>query len=158
VPRPASGEPSGGCGSPVSRADAAASKAHVVSVASDLLGRLTTAGTYQRPPRAGWTGCDDLGGRVAYRVSGRIDAAPGTSDGILDEVRRTFHDAGFELTEVSTTPDPVTVQGEHDDVRVQLTGYAARPLVLLSLTGPCLDVGRADEDLLAESPERLDLR
>jgi hypothetical protein len=148
----------GGCGPPVSREDADASKAHVVGVSRDLLGRLAAVGTYKRSPRAAWSGCDDLGGHVAYRVSGRVDAMTGSPHAFLDEVRRTTDDAGFELTEVSTGTDPVTWQGEHDDVRVQLTGYAAQPLVLFSLTGPCLDVGASDEDLLAEAPERVDLR
>lgn len=148
----------GGCGPAASRTDADASKAHVITTSQHVLGRLAAVGTYKRSPRAAWSGCDDLGGQVAYRVSGRIDAAAGSPGGFLDEVRRTFHDVGFELTDVSTTADPVTLQGEHDDVRVQLTGYAAQPVVLVALTGPCLDVGDADEDLLAEPPERLDLR
>ena len=139
-------------------ADTASSKSRVVTVSRDLLGRLTAIGTYKRPPRAAWTGCDDLGGHVAYRVSGRFDAAAGSPDGFLAEVRRIVRDGGFELTEVSTSTDAVTWQGEHDDIRVQLTGYAAQPVVLLALTGPCLDVGDGDEDLLAEAPERLDLR
>ena len=139
-------------------ADTAGSKSRVVAVSRDLLGRLTAVGTYKPPPRAAWTGCDDLGGHVAYRVSGRLDAAAGSPDVFLAEVRRTVRDAGVELTEVSTSTDAVTWQGEHDDIRVQLTGYAAQPVVLLSLTGRCLDVGDADEELLAEAPERLDLR
>ncbi len=142
---------------PVGAGATAGSKAHVVAVSRDLLGRLTAAGTYQRPPRAAWSGCDDLGGHVAYRVSGRVDAAAGSPDGLFDEVRRLVRDAGVELTEVSTSTEVVTWQGEHDDVRVQLTGYPAQPVVLVALTGPCLDVGAADEDLLAEAPERLDL-
>ena len=85
-------------------------------------------------------------------------AATGSPDGFLDKVLRTVRDSGLELTEVSTGTDAVTWQGEGDDIRVQLTGYAAQPVVLLSLTGSCLDVGDADEDLLAEAPERLDLR
>ena len=137
--------------------DPSASKAHVMGVSRDLLDRLTSVGRYQRAPRAAWSGCDDLGGHVAFRVSGRIDAASGTPESLLDDVRRTFRTAGFELTEVSTAADPVTWQGEHDDVRVQLTGYAAQPVVLVALTGPCLDVGTADEDLLAEAPERIEL-
>ncbi len=139
-------------------ADTAGSKSRVVAVSRDLLGRLTAVGTYKRPPRAAWTGCDDLGGHVAYRVSCRVDAANGSPDGFLDVVRRTVRDAGLELTEVSTGTDAMTWQGEQDDIRVQLTGYAAQPVVLLVLTGPCLDVGDGDEDLLAEAPERLDLR
>ncbi len=138
--------------------DTAASKSRVVAVSRDLLGRLSAVGTYKRPPRAAWTGCDDLGGHVAYRVSGRLDAAAGSPDVFLAEVRRTVRDGGVELTEVSTSTDAVTWQGEDDDIRVQVTGYAAQPVVLLSLSGPCLDVGDADEDLLAEAPERLDLR
>ena len=137
--------------------DTAGSKSRVVAVSRDLLGRLTAVGTYKRPPRAAWTSCDDLGGHVAYRVSGRVDAAAGSPDVFLAEVRRTVRDGSFELTEVSTGTDAVTWQGERDDIRVQLTGYAAQPVVLLSLTGPCLDVGDGDEDLLAEAPERLDL-
>ncbi len=144
-------------GDPVDE-DTAGSKSRVVAVSRDLLGRLTAVGTYKRPPRAAWTGCDDLGGHLAYRVSGRLDAAAGSPDVFLAEVRRTVRDGGFELTAVSTSPDAVTWQGEDDDIRVQLTGYAAQPVVLLSLSGPCLDVGDADEDLLAEAPERLDLR
>ncbi len=138
--------------------DVASSKSRVVAVSRDLLDRLAAVGSYKRPPRAAWAGCDDLGGQVAYRVSGRLDAAAGSPDVFLAEVRRTVHDGGVELTQVSTSTDAVTWQGEHDDIRVQLTGYAAQPVVLLSLTGPCLDVGDADEDLLAEAPERLDLR
>jgi hypothetical protein len=147
----------GCCSAPVSAADVAGSKARVVEVSRGLLGRLAAVGTFKRAPRAAWSGCDDLGGQVSYRVSGRVDAAVGSSDEFLAEVRRTVRDAGFELTEVSTGSDPVTWQGERDDVRVQLTGYAAQPVVLLSLTGPCLDVGDVDEGLLAEAPERLDL-
>jgi hypothetical protein len=151
----------GGCGSTPVRAadaaDAASSKTHVVAVTRELLGRLAAVGAYRRPPRAAWSSCDDLGGKVAYRVSGRADARTGSPDGFLDAVRRSVGEAGFELTEVSTTADSATWQGEHDDVRVQLTGYAGQPAVLLSLTGPCLDVGDADEGLLAEAPERLDL-
>ena len=139
-------------------ADTTYSKSRVIAVSRDLLGRLTAVGTYKRPPRAGWTSCDDLGGQVAYRVSGRLDATAGSPDGFLDEVRRTVRDGGFELSEVSTSTDAVTWQGEHADIRVQLTGYAAQPVVLLALSGPCLDVGDADEDLLADAPERLDLR
>jgi hypothetical protein len=87
-----------------------------------------------------------------------LDAAAGSPDVFLAEVRRTVRDGGFELAEVSTSTDAVTWQGEHDDIRFQLTGYAAQPVVLLSLTGLCLDVGDADEDLLAEAPEPLTLR
>jgi len=147
----------GSAAAPVGADDAAGSKAHVVEVARDLLARLAAVGSYKRPPRAGWSGCDDLGGQVAYRVSGRLDAAPGAAGGFLDAVRRTVRDAGFELTEVSADADPVTWQGEHRDVRLQLSGYAAQPVVLLSLTGPCLDVGETDERLLGEPPERLDV-
>ena len=150
---PPSGDPVGEDGA----TDTAASKSRVVAVSRDLLGRLSAVGTYKRPPRAAWNGCDDLGGHVAYRLSGRLDAA-GSPDVFLAEVRRTVHDGGVELTQVSTSTDAVTWQGEDDDIRVQLTGYAAQPVVLLSLTGPCLAVGDADEDLLAEAPERLDLR
>lgn len=148
---------SGGGAMPVDATDVAGSKAHVVAVSRALLGRLTAVGSYQRPPRAAWTGCDDLGGHVAYRVSGRVDEAAGSPDRLLDEVRRVLRDTGVELTEVPTSTDAVTWQGEHDAVRVQLTGYAAQPVVLVSLTGSCLGVGAADEDLLAEAPERLDL-
>ena len=148
----------GGCAPAVDRpADPAGSKAHVTGVSRDLWERLAAVGTYKRAPRAAWSGCDDLGGHVAYRVSGRIDAPAGTSEGFLDAVRRTVGDAGFELAEASSTADPVTLQGEHADVRVQLTGYAAQPVVLVALTGPCLDVGDADEELLAEAPARIDL-
>src|SRR6476661_8655806 len=76
-------------------ADTASSKSRVVTVSRDLLGRLTAIGTYKRAPRAAWTGCDDLGGHVAYRVSGRVDAAAGSPDGFLAEVRRIVRDGGF---------------------------------------------------------------
>lgn len=146
----------GGCGSPaVSRAAASHSKGHVLAVSHDLLGRLSGTGTFTRPPRGGWSGCDDLGGHVAYRVSGRVDAPDGLPEGFLQAVRRSFAQGGVELTDVSTTADPVVLQGDRENVRVQLTGYAARPVVLLSLTGPCLDVGDADDDLVGEAPERL---
>ncbi len=145
----------GGCGSPADSRAAADSKGRVLAVSRDLLGRLSGTGTFTRPPRGGWSGCDDLGGHVAYRVSGRVDAPDGLPEGFLEAVRRPFVDGGVELTDVSTTADPVVLQGDRDDVRVQLTGYAARPVVLLSLTGPCLDVGDADDELVGEAPVRL---
>jgi hypothetical protein len=138
--------------------DVADGRARVLALSRDVLGRLAAVATYRRPPRAAWSACDDLGGQVAYRVSGRVDAAAGSDEGFLDEVLRVVRDAGVVLTEVSDGADAVTWQGERDDVRVQLTGYAAQPLVLVSLTGPCLDVGDADEELLNEPPERLDVR
>ncbi len=143
----------------MSRDDAARSKAHVLDVSRDLLARLTSVGSFAKPPRTSWSGCDDLGGSVAYRVSGRLDASDTSATVFLDAVRAQLGDAGVQLQDVSARgDDPTTVQGESGDVRVQVTGYPDRAIAVLSLIGPCLDVGDADESLLAEPPERLHLR
>ena len=140
----------------VSREDAGRAKAHVLAVSRDLLGGLASVGTFAKPPRAAWSGCDDLGGKVAYRVSGRLDGGAGSAPDVLDGVRDRLRDAGVQLRDVSARGDePTTLQGDSGDVQVQVTGYPDRPVVVLSLVGPCLDVGDADDALLAEPPERL---
>ena len=149
-----------GCGgADVSRPDAASAKTHVLALSHELLGALTSVGSFGKPPRAGWSGCDDLGGKVAYRVAGRIDPPHGLRDtGLLDAVRSRLAAHGARLRDVSGPGDvPRTLQGTINHVQVQVTGYPDRSSVLLSLVGPCLDVGHADHDLLAEPPERLDL-
>ena len=127
----------------------------MLAVARDLCGPLDQVGSFARPPRGAWSGCDDLGGQVAYRVSGRLDAPDGSSDGFLDSVRRRLADIGLELRAESAAADPVTLHGDRHDVLVRLTGYTGKAVVVLSLTGPCLDVGDSDDDLLAEPPVRL---
>ncbi len=134
--------------------EVADSRSHVLEVGRALLGGLTDLGAFPAPPRGAWAGCDDLGGKVAYRVSGRLDA--GVADGLVEAVRHRLSRAGVDL-DVARPGEPVTLQGEHDDVRVQVTGYAGRPVVLLVLLGPCLEVGAADDDLLAREPDRLAL-
>ena len=139
--------------------DAAVSQAHVLGVAADLLGRLASVGTFGTAPRGGWSGCDDLGGQVAYRVSGRIDARDRSADGFLAAAGRSLAGAGVHLHETAGGSGPATtLQGSRERVLVQLTGYAREPVVVVSLTGPCLEVGAADDDLLAEPPLRLTLR
>ena len=139
------------------RAQTAESKAHVRHLAGEVLGAAGGAGAYPKPPRGRWTSCDDLGGKVGYLVSARLDPAPGDDRPLLDEVRARLGDTGVTLRPVGAADgDPVTMQGDRDDVRVQVTGYVSRPLVLLELAGPCLDVGDLDADLLAEPPEAVD--
>lgn len=140
------------------REDAAAAKAQVLGVSGQLLGRLGDIGRYPKPPRGGWTGCDDLGGKVQYRVTGRLDAADRGSTQqprLADAVRAELAAAGVGLAAVDPDADPATLRGSHRDVTVQVTGYRTRPVVLLELWGRCLDVGDLDDELLAEPPERL---
>jgi hypothetical protein len=138
-------------------ADPARSQQEVLGAARDLLAGLTSVGSFGRPPRAGWSGCDDLGGKVAYRVSGRLDV-PGDAEGALTAVRARLAAAGVDLRDVSAPGDgPTTLQGASGGLRMQVTGYPDRPVVVLSLVGPCLDVGDDDRRLLAEPPERVRL-
>lgn len=142
------------------REDAAASKAQVLAVSRQLLRRLDGIGRYPKPARGGWTGCDDLGGKVQYRVTGRLDAADGGSTQhprLVDAVGAELAAAGVGLAAVDPDADPATLRGSHRDVTVQVTGYRTRPVVVLELWGPCLDVGDLDDELLAEPPERLRL-
>lgn len=140
-----------------SREEAARSKAQVLAVSGRLLATLGRAGRFPSPPRGRWAGCDDRGGKVAYQVTGRLDADAGGSGRLAPvvAVRARLTGAGVRLAAAGRGTDPVTLRGRAEAVSVQVTGYRTRPVVLLELWGDCLDVGDLDEDLLGEPPERL---
>ena len=140
------------------RADAATSKAHVLEVSRDVLGPLTADGAFPQPPRGSWSGCDDLGGKALYQVSARLDPADDRTGRLVDAVRARLSAAGLSLQADGPADATVlTLRGVRDQVRVRVTGYRDRPVVLFDLFGPCLEVGDVDEQLWHEQPEQLDL-
>jgi hypothetical protein len=140
------------------RAEAADSKAHVQQVSRDVLGPLTADGTYPQPPRGSWSGCDDLGGKVRYQVSARLDPPDASSGRLVDAVRTRLSEAGLSLqADGPADAEVLTLRGVRDDVRVRVTGYRDAPVVLFDLFGPCLEVGDVDKELSHEQPEPLDL-
>jgi hypothetical protein len=149
-----------GCGPSAAevRTDAADSKAHVLEVSRDVLGPLTADGTFPQPPRGSWSGCDDLGGKVLYQVSARLDPPDDSPGPLVDAVRARLSEAGLSLQADGLDDAKVlTLRGTRDHVRVRVTGYRDLPVVLFDLFGPCLDVGDVDEELWHEQPELLDL-
>ena len=148
---------SSGAAGPATREEAARSKAHVLAVSGRLLATLGRAGRFPNPPRGRWAGCDDRGGRVAYLVTGRLDADADGSGRLtpVAAVQARLTEAGVRLAAAGRGTDPVTLRGRAEAVSVQVTGYPTRPVVLLELWGACLDVGDLDEELLGEPPERL---
>ncbi len=140
------------------RADASDSKAHVLRVSREVLGPLTADGTYPQPPRGRWSGCDDLGGKVLYQVSARLDPPDGSPGPLVDAVRARLSEAGLSLqADGPADAEVLTLRGVQDEVRVRVTGYRDRPVVLFDLFGPCLEVGDVDEELWHEPPEQLDV-
>ncbi|MGH8894013.1 MAG: hypothetical protein ACRDWY_12020 [Actinomycetes bacterium] len=138
------------------RAEAAGSKAHVLDVSGDVLGRLTGLGSFKPPTLGSWSGCDDFGGKVLYHVTGRLDPTPGAGAGLADRVVSTLRPTGLRLRPVyPDQDDPVTLEGVRDDVNVQFSGYASEPFVLFDISGPCLEVGDLDHELLKEQGETL---
>lgn len=138
------------------RAKAAASKAHVLDVSRDVLGRLPVLGTFKEPTLGDWTGCGDVGGMVLYHVTGRLDPGPGVEGRLADGVVAALAATGLRLRPVDPgADDPVTLEAVRDDVNVQLSGYRSEPFVLVDISGPCLDVGDLDGELLDEAGETL---
>jgi hypothetical protein len=165
VPRVAGGLLAGavalsGCGPSAAevRGDAAGSKAHVLAVSRDVLGPLAADGTYPRPPRGTWSGCDDLGGKALYQVSARLDPTGDGPGALVDAVRARLSLLGLTLRpEGRADAEVLTLRGARDGLRVRVTGYRDEPVVLLDLFGPCLEVGDVDDELWAEPPEQLAL-
>jgi hypothetical protein len=132
--------------------------AHVRAVSRDLLGALATLGRYPFPPEGTWSGCDDVGGKALYQVRARLEPEAGRDHALVDAVRAGLGEVGVVLREVPAgTDDPVTLAGRRDGVHVQVTGYSTRPDVLVDLTGPCLDVGDLDTELLSRLAEDVNL-
>jgi hypothetical protein len=150
----------GGCAPSPAEARAAAtrSQAHVRAESRALLAGLAGLGAFPLPPQGAWSGCDDVGGSVLYHVTARLEPAAGAPP-LVDTVRRRLAAAGVGLDEVpAAAADPVTLAGRRNGLHVQVTGYPARPEVLLDLSGRCLEVGDVDRDLLSRLPADLDLR
>lgn len=148
-----------GCGPSADevRAAAADSKAHVLGVSRDVLAPVTAEGSYPEPPRGSWAGCDDIGGKVRYQLSARLDPA-GDTGRLVDVVRARLSASGLPLrADGPADADVLTLRGTRDDVRVRVTGYLSEPVVLFDLFGPCLEVGDLDAELTTEPPEQLDL-
>lgn len=141
------------------RAEATRSRAHARAASSDLLGALAELGTFAAPPQGSWSGCDDLGGKVLYHVTAQLDPPAEAPGALVDAVHQRLDRTGVRLGRVpSAGTDPVTWEGRRQGLHVQVTGYAARPEVLVDLSGPCLDVGDVDLELLTELPSDVDLR
>lgn len=137
------------------RAQAAASEAHVLEVSRSVLGELAHLGTFKEPTTGAWSGCDDLGGKVLYHVTGRLDPGPDVTGPLADRVVATLEPTGLRLRPVGPGDDPVTLEAVRDDVNVQVTGYTSRAPVLFDISGPCLDVGDLDRELLGEQARTL---
>ncbi|HEX6936779.1 MAG TPA: hypothetical protein VF227_09680 [Actinomycetes bacterium] len=147
-----------GCSAPPDevRAQAVDSKTHVLDVSRDVLSRLTALGSFKSPTLGTWSGCDDIGGRVMYHVTGRLDPAPETARPLADRVVATLQPAGWRLEPVRPgEDDPVTLEAVRGDVNVQFSGYASQPFVVFDISGPCLEVGDLDVGLMAEKGETL---
>lgn len=147
-----------GCSAPPDevRAQAVDSKTHVLDVSRDVLSRLTALGSFKPPTLGTWSGCDDIGGRVMYHVTGRLDPAPETARPLADRVVATLQPAGWRLEPVRPgEDDPVTLEAVRGDVNVQFSGYASQPFVVFDISGPCLEVGDLDVGLMAEKGETL---
>jgi hypothetical protein len=132
---------------PPPSADPAGSKAQVLAVSRDVLGRLTDVGSFAWPAHGEWSTCHDVGHSVLYHVTARLDPPPTTAPG-LAAVRARLESAGLALRTMSE--DPWTLEGTQDGVTVQLTGYHPETMVLFDIWGPCLDVGELDDELLDE--------
>lgn len=138
------------------RADAAASKAHVLGLSRDVLAVLPALGTFKEPTLGDWSGCDDFGGKVLYHVTGRLDPHPDVEGPLADRVVSALGATGLRLRPVEPgRDDPVTLEAVREDVNVQFSGYSSEPFVLFDISGPCLDVGDLDGELLDETGETL---
>jgi hypothetical protein len=137
------------------RAAAAAARADVVDTSRDVMDGLTLLGRPAWPVEGAWRSCGDLGGRLEYAVTGRLDPMPGDRARLAGRAVAELGSRGYRLAMVSDTRGVQTLQAQRGDVNVQLTGYDSDPFVLLDISGPCVEVAHLDRELRDHPPSPL---
>jgi hypothetical protein len=106
-----------------------------------------------------WRGCESGGleefRSFRYLASARIDVTGGTARPYLDQLGDAFDDAGFSAPEPGERPGGRTLRATSGDVSASFSELPEQgDYVLLSVSGPCIDVPEDERDdwLTREDP------
>jgi hypothetical protein len=110
-----------------------------------------TLGGAVRGSSGSWRGCESGGleeyQNFRYEAGARIDVGSGTARPYLDQLEQAFADAGFGSPEPGERPGGRTLSAERGRVSAAFSELPDQgDYVLLSVSGPCIDVPEDDRD------------
>lgn len=96
-------------------------------------------------------GCESSGPETfenfRYRATGRIDAGSGTHRPYLDALTPVLQDAGFEASEMGERPGGRTLTATREGIEASFSELPGQgDYVLVTVSGPCVDVPKSDSD------------
>ena len=100
-----------------------------------------------------WRGCESAGleeyKNFHYRLQARVDVSPDAEveAPYLEPLRPTLEEAGFDVHDIEAGPaDRQSMTATKDDVTLSFSWTGLGPFVILTASGPCIDVPEDERD------------